>query len=134
MIDLENEVYTMVAQTLRAEFPGIDVASDYVDAPADLPHVSLYMADNYAPIREQSGNVASEDYAVMMFQVDVYSNRVDGKKTEAKTIANFISDLLHAHNFVRVSQAPMPNLRDAGIYRITARYSVASDGESFYRR
>jgi len=133
MIDVENEVYTMVAQSLRGQFPGIDVASDYVDAPADLPHVSIYMADNYTPIREQTGS-AKEDYVVMTFQVDVYSNKVDGKKTEAKKIANHISDLLHAHNFIRTSQSPMPNLREAGIYRITARYRVGSDGEHFYRR
>lgn len=132
MIDCENEVYTMVATALRSQFPGIDVASDYVDAPSSLPHASIYMADDYAPLREQSNN--PNTYAVLMFQVDVYSNKVDGKKTEAKKIANFISDLLSAHNFTRMSQSPMPNLRDAGIYRITARYRVGTDGESFYRR
>ena len=133
MIDLENEVYTMVATALRNQFPGIDVASDYVDAPAGLPHVSIYMADNYTPMTEQT-NSTKEDYVVMMFQVDVYSNKVDGKKTEAKKIANYVSDLLHAHNFIRTSQSPMPNLRDAGIYRITARYRVGSDGDNYYRR
>ncbi len=132
MIDPENEVYTMVATALRSEFQGIDVASDYVDAPSSLPHASIYMADDYAPLREQSNNPNA--YAVLMFQVDVYSNKVDGKKTEAKKIANFISDLLSAHNFTRMSQSPIPNLRDAGIYRISARYRVGTDGESFYRR
>jgi len=30
MIDCENEVYTLIAQALRAEYSAIDIASEYV--------------------------------------------------------------------------------------------------------
>lgn len=133
MIDPENEVYTLVAQSLRAEFPGIDVASEYTPSPAAFPHVSFYMADSYNDLRDQDGRTA-ESLAVMMFQVDVYSNKAPGKKTECKKISRFISDLLYTKNFLRSSMVPTPNLNDATIYRITSRYRVASDGTHFFRR
>lgn len=133
MIDCENEVYTMVAQALRTEFTGIDVASEYTPVPAAFPHVSVYMADNYTELRDQT-NDTEESLAVMMFQVDVYSNKAQGKKTECKTITKFISDLLFAHNFNRSSTIPTPNLNDATIFRLTSRFRVASDGTHFFRR
>lgn len=133
MIDVENEVYTMVAQALRAEFPGIDVAAEYIPVPAVFPHVSIYMSDNYTRLWDQDGGT-EESLAVMLFQVDVYSNKAQGKKAECKSISQYIADLLYRHNFTRESMLPTPNLNDATIYRTTARYRVASDGEHFYRR
>ena len=133
MIDVENEVYTMLAQALRAEFPGIDVASEVVSAPASFPHVSCYMGDDYTPIREQTGK-NTETFAVMMFQIDIYSNKEQGRKTECKNISKFISDFLFRHNFIRTANIPTPNMNNTSIYRITQRYRVASDGEQFYRR
>jgi hypothetical protein len=133
MIDCENEVFTMVAQSLRTAFPGIDVASEYIPEPASFPHVSIYMADSYNDLRDQTGSL-QESMSTMMFQVDVYSNKTHGKKTECKAINKHICDLLFAHNFVRSSSTPTPNMSNATIYRITSRFRVVSDGEHFYRR
>lgn len=47
MIDCENEVYTRVAQVLREKFPGIDVASEYVQSPSSFPHASITQSDSY---------------------------------------------------------------------------------------
>ena len=70
----------------------------------------------------------------VMFEVNVHSNKSPGKKTECKAIMNVINDLLTSMNFRRLVMTPVPNMEDASIYRITARYRAATDGKFFYRR
>lgn len=79
-----------------------------------------------------------EDYkeamSLVMFEINVYSNKSEGKKTECKSIAKAIDEKMFSMNFRRLAFTPVPNLEDATIYRIIARYSAATDGENFYRR
>ena len=131
MIDCENEVYTRVATVLREKFPGIDIAGDYVKAPSSFPHVSITQSDNAVISGRMTG---SAEMAQVMFEVNVYSNKAEGKKTECKTIMNVIDNTLFAMNFKRLALTPVPNMEDATIYRLVARYRVATDGKHFYRR
>ena len=131
MIDCENEVYTRVATVLREKFPGIDIAGDYVKAPSSFPHVSITQSDNAVISGRMTG---SAEMAQVMFEVNVYSNKAEGKKTECKTIMNEIDKTLFAMNFKRMALTPVPNMEDATIYRLVARYRVATDGTHFYRR
>lgn len=133
MIDVENEVYTRVAEMLRVQFPGINTASEYVKSPPAFPHVSITQSDNY-PIAEREDSSDKENMVQVMFEINVYSNKSSGKKTECKKIMNAINDLLTSMNFRRLAMTPVPNMEDATIYRITARYRVATDGKYFYRR
>lgn len=131
MIDCENEVYTRVATVLREKFPGIDIAGDYVKAPSSFPHVSITQSDNAVISGRMTG---SAEMAQVMFEVNVYSNKAEGKKTECKKIIKEINDVLYSMNFRRTAMTPVPNMEDATIYRITARFRVATDGKHFYRR
>lgn len=132
MIDCENEVYTKIAKHLREQFPGINIASEYVNSPSAFPHVSITASDNSVMFsRMDSGN---HEVAIVMFEINIYSNKTEGKKTECKKIAKAIDDLLLPMNFRRMSMVPVPNMEDATIYRIVARYRVATDGKFFYRR
>lgn len=131
MIDCENEVYTRVATVLREKFPGIDIAGDYVKAPSSFPHVSITQSDNAVISGRMTG---SAEMAQVMFEVNVYSNKAEGKKTECKSIMNVIDQTLFAMNFKRLALTPVPNMEDATIYRLVARYRVATDGKHFYRR
>ena len=133
MIDPENEVYDRLAKQLREKFPGIDIASEYVKTPSTFPHVSVVCTDNFVSTRTQTCSSA-EVSAVVAFQIDVYSNKREGKKTECKTIAKEISDAMYKMNFTRLAFTPVPNMEDATIYRITARYRAETDGKNFYRR
>ena len=47
MIDVESQIYTPIAEALRAQFPGILVSGEYVNAPTRFPYVSLVEQDNY---------------------------------------------------------------------------------------
>ena len=132
MNDCENEVYTRIATVLRTEFPGIDLASEYVRSPSAFPHVSIVMADN--SIISERHDTGTEETDLVMFEINIYSNKANTKKSECKAIAKVIDTLLYSMNFRRLSLNPVPNLENATIYRLVARYRVATDGKYFYRR
>lgn len=46
MIDVESQIYTPIAEALRAQFPGILVSGEYVNAPTRFPYVSLVEQDS----------------------------------------------------------------------------------------
>lgn len=132
MIDVENKIYDPIAKTVRASFPMADISGEYVRAPAKFPHVSVVESDNYMTIRHiDSSN--EEKFATIMFEVNVYSNKVGGKKSEAREILNLIDQKFYSMNFTRIAMTPVPNLEDSTIYRITARYRAETDGVNLYR-
>lgn len=131
MIDCENEVYTRIARVLRDKFPGINIAGEYVNAPSSFPHVSITQSDNSVVSEQMTG---SAEMAQVMFEINIYSNKADGRKTECKSIAKVIDDVMFKMNFKRIALIPIPNMEDATIYRIVARYRVMTDGKYFYRR
>lgn len=131
MIDCENEVYTRIAQVLREKFPGINIAGEYVKATSGFPHVSITQSDNSVVSERMTG---SAEMAQVMFEINVYSNKTEGKKAECKSIMKIIDDVMFSMNFKRMAMTPVPNLEDATIYRIVARYRVMTDGIHFYRR
>lgn len=131
MIDCENEVYTRIARVLRDKFPGINIAGEYVNAPSSFPHVSITQSDNSVVSEQMTG---SAEMAQVMFEINIYSNKADGRKTECKSIAKVIDDVMFKMNFKRIVLTPIPNMEDATIYRIVARYRVMTDGKYFYRR
>lgn len=131
MIDCENEVYTRIARVLRDKFPGINIAGEYVNAPSSFPHVSITQSDNSVVSEQMTG---SAEMAQVMFEINIYSNKADGRKTECKAIAKVIDDVMFKMNFKRIALTPIPNMEDVTIYRIVARYRVMTDGKYFYRR
>ena len=131
MIDCENEVYTRIARVLRDKFPGINIAGEYVNAPSSFPHVSITQSDNSVVSEQMTG---SAEMAQVMFEINIYSNKADGRKTECKAIAKVIDDVMFKMNFKRIALTPIPNMEDATIYRIVARYRAMTDGKYFYRR
>lgn len=131
MIECENEVYTRIARVLRDKFPGINIAGEYVNAPSSFPHVSITQSDNSVVSEQMTG---SAEMAQVMFEINIYSNKADGRKTECKAIAKVIDDVMFKMNFKRMALTPIPNMEDATIYRIVARYRVMTDGKYFYRR
>lgn len=132
MIDVESLVFTPIAQAVRAQFTGANVTGEYVREPPKFPHVSLVESDNYISIRHRD-NSKTEKYATVMYEVNVYSNKTGGKKTEARAILSLIDEMMCALNFTRIAMTPVPNLENSTIYRLTARYRAETDGTNFYR-
>ena len=134
MIDIENEILDEVFKRLSAAFPKVNLASEYVRAPAAFPHVSVFEADNAVLKRTRdSSNV--ENHAVLMYEANVYSNKASGKKQECRKIAMALDEVMAGMGFTRTMMNHIPNLNDASIYRITARYTaIVSKNKTIYRR
>lgn len=134
MIDIENLVFNTVATALRSEFAGIYVAGEYVDAPSSFPAVTLTESSNTIVQRMRTAG-AIENGVSVMYELNVYSNKKSGKKAEAKAILAAADRQLLDMGFTRTFSNPVPNVRDATIYRITARYEavVLPEGNNSYR-
>ena len=134
MIDIEHELFTKVATALRAQFSGIFVTGEYVKAPSSFPCVMFVEMDN-TPYRRTQTQADMENHATVMYEVNVYSNKTKGKKTECKAIIKVIDDMMLSLGFDRPFLNPIPNLEDATIYRMTARYiAIVSKDKVVYRR
>ena len=131
MIDIETEIFSPMSIALKAEFPGIFVLSEPTPMPSKALVVSIVQQDCYSSPSKQD-NTLTEKFATVMFQVDVYSNKTTGKKSQCKKVMNFIDNMFFKLNFMRLSLTPVP-MEDSGYYRYVARYRAETDGETLYR-
>lgn len=133
MIDVESQIYTPIAEALRAAFPGISVSGEYVPAPSKFPYVSIVEQDNYTTEAHMDSS-EQERFTTLMYEVNVYSNKSPGKKSVCRGVMNTIDKLMYGMNFRRISLSPVPNMENATIYRLVARYRAETDGTNLYRR
>jgi hypothetical protein len=133
VINVEAKVYSPIAAALRAAYSGISVSAEYVNAPSSFPDVTIVEQDNYMTLDKLSTS-DDEEFATVMYEVNVYSNKSGGKKSECRAIMDTIDKMMYFRNFTRIAMSPVPNLNDATIYRMTARYRAETDGTNFYRR
>lgn len=126
MIDLENDVFTAVHDALREKYgDDIDISSEYVDAPAKFPAVTLTESDNRVLANMRTLNV--ENAASVMYELHVFSNKTNGKKAQAKEIASVVDDVLSNINFTRTFRSQVPNLKNASIFQLVCRYEAVID-------
>lgn len=134
MIDIESQVFSRIAARLRETFSGIYVTGEYVKTPPSFPAVSLVEMDNTPLIRTQTTD-SVENHAVIIYELNVYSNKIAGKKTECKKIAAMVDEEMAAMGFTRTMLNPIPNMDDATIYRMVGRYRVTvSKDNVLFRR
>ena len=131
MIDIETKVYSPIATALKAEYSGIFVTSEPTPIPEKPLVVGIVQMDNYMSINRLD-NSGRERFSTLMFQVDVYSNKQTGKKSQCKEVIDFVDKMMFDLNFTRLSLTPIPS-PETGYYRYTARYRAETDGEAFYR-
>lgn len=136
MIDYETEIYDTVVERVRTVFPNdkLEIAGDTLKKPAKLPFMSIEEINNYtdeATTTTDNGDV----FAIVTYDVNIYTNDISGKKIHAKRILKVVDEAFVSLNFRRVQKDIVPNLADATVYRITARYRaiVGHDGK-LYRR
>lgn len=132
MIDLENDIFTFVATAVRAAHPSANVISEYTENPASFPCVTIVEADNR--VLQYMRTINIENAASVMYEANIYSNAVSGRKSEAKAIADTLDTAFENAGFTRTMREQIPNLRDSTIYRIVCRYEAvigAEDGGHF---
>lgn len=134
MINVENEIFNIIATAVRTAYPGASVVGEYVKTPSKFPCVSLVEMSNTAYDRTQTSG-SLENHADVTYEVNIYSNKTSGKKSECKAIASLIDNELAALGFSRTMLQPIPNVDDATIYRMLGRYrGVVSKDKVVYRR
>ena len=134
MINVENEIFDRVAKIVRESYPSVFISGEYIRSPSKFPFVSLIEMSNTAYDRTQTSD-SLENHASLMYEVNVYSNKTKGKKSECKAIAALIDNELATLGFSRTMLQPIPNMDDATIYRMTGRYTaVISKDKKLYRR
>lgn len=134
MIDIENEVYSNVETAVRNVYPNIFMAGEYVLAPASFPCVTLVEVMN-SVYRASSTNEEIENHSLITYEVNVYSNKAKGKKTQCKEIISLIDSEMSKMGFVRRFMQSVPNIQDATIYRMFGRYqAVVNKNKTIYRR
>lgn len=126
MINIEEDVFDYIANSLEKEFSEVTVG-DETRTPASFPFVSVVEADNYAYEKtKDSGSL--ENHAVLMYEVNVYSNKTVGKKRECKDIFSYIDELFQKIGFVRTGESTI-SINDATGYRLVGRYKAVASKE-----
>lgn len=134
MINIEEEVFSEVASEVRAEYPDVYMVGEYVKSPSTFPFVSIIEEDNTVYEKTRT-SLSDENHCKVMYEVNVFSNKTKGKKAECKAIISLIDSIMLRLGFTRTMLQPIPNINDATIYRMVARYSgVVSQDKQIFRR
>lgn len=134
MIDIENEIYSEIADAVSAQMPSASLSGEYVKAPPKFPHASIMEMDNSVLMRTRTGS-SNENHAAVMYEVNVYSNKKNGKKAECRKLFGIIDRRMTQMGFTRTMMNTVPDLYDATIYRLVGRYqAVVSCNHTIYRK
>lgn len=134
MIDFANEIYTTVATAVRDNHVGITITGEYTRRPSKFPAVTLDEISNVTVgrLKDSSGE---ERYVGVTYRLQVFSNRQNGKKAEAREIFATADAEMRRMGFQRVSYATTPEIYDSTVYCITVTYeAVVSMGGQVYAR
>lgn len=134
MIDAESLIYSEIYEKVTMKYPNLYMTGEYVRVPSSFPCVSLVEIDN-ATFRKSQTTQGRENHVAVTYELNVYSNKTTGKKSQCREITAFIDDLLAELNFTRRILEPVPNQDDPTIYRMFGRYrAVISKDYQIFRR
>lgn len=133
MIDIESDIYDIVSNAAQSVDANTFVVSKEARTPSKFPCVSVVEAGNSTlTTTRDSGH--SENHAVIMYEINVYSNKADGAKAQCKAILSSIDTALLNIGFKRTMKRPV-SMDDASKYRLIARYNAVADANKvIYRR
>lgn len=134
MFDIQREIFTKVADAVLAVSPTCRITNAFVYVPPSFPCVAVVLSDDGTK-DETIDSSHADNFRDITITVDVYSNKTDGKKTEAETLMQKVQDTLLPLNFKMVSCKPFSNINNASNYRITATFTatVGADGTIYTR-
>ena len=134
MSDFLNEIFTIVAKKLRSTNDGIFVTGEYTRQPPKFPAVTLDEIENVAAL-ETLDSSRQENYSALSYRLQVFSNKENGKKAEARRIFATADQEMRQLGFRRVSYTTTPEIYESTIYSITATYEaiVGANGVMYKR-
>lgn len=133
VLDIEPYVINTVTTRLESDFSGILVSGEFIRQPSSFPFVAIVEEDNYmTQIHMDSSD--TEKFTTVVYEVNVFSDKPNGKRRQCREIMKAIDEEMYKMNFRKLSSYPSPNIENASIYRLTARYRAETDGKYIYRR
>lgn len=134
MIEILNEIFTSVAVPVREAHPGVVVTGEYTRQPSKFPAVTLDETQNVTVDRlEDSSN--EEKFSGLAYRLQVFSNKTNGKKAEARAIFATADSVMRRLGFRRVTYTTTPEIYDSTVYSISATYEAIADANgTIYKR
>ena len=126
MIDINNEVFTAVAVPVREVHPGTVVTGEYTRQPSQFPALTLDETQNVT-VSQLEDSSKEERFSGLTYRLQVFSNKVSGKKAEARTIFATADQLMRSMGFRRITYTTTPEIYDSTIYSVTATYEAVVD-------
>ena len=126
MIDYQNEVFTNVATDVRSAHKGVAVTGEYTRSPSTFPAVALDEIENVT-VGALVDSSDEETFAGVSYRLQVFSNKVGGKKAEARAIFATADETMRRMGFQRITYSTTPEIYDSTIYSIMATYEAIVD-------
>lgn len=132
--DIENQLFTEVATTLRTKYDGIYVTGVETYQPKRFP--CAWFMERWASGNDRYlTNELDIPYFNLTYEAQVFSNKTSGAKQETKNIMNDIVKLMAKRGFRLMSNESVVNINDTSINRRVARFrAVVDKGGKVYRR
>lgn len=131
MIDISNEVYTLVKNALNLHDANIGTSNVYTNTPSKYPFVSVEEIENM--VDTETSDCQVENHAVVQYELNVYAKDPQ-KRAKAYEILQVVDTLLASYGFVRVSKNDIQDTNET-VYRIVLRYeAIVSQEKVIYRR
>lgn len=133
MNSIESELITLVVNKATTTYgaDAVFITNEYTPTPEKFPCLFIREADNFNADYNGS-NV--EVVTGVMVEVEAYTNKWDGKVEQAKELMGMVDGIFTPLGLTRTFMQPIPNMNDATIYRLSARYTAAVIGNTIYRR
>lgn len=121
MITIENKVVDEITTALATAFPGATVGSEYTRTSSKFPFVEVVEMDN-SVLQRASTLTNIEVMATLTYEIQIFSNKKVGKKSECKAIAAIVDGVMESLGFYRMMLNQVLNYEDATIYRMVGRW------------
>ena len=137
MIDIANKVLTSVRAAYTEAGKTVKVVSGYYANLPTLPCVEIIETSNTTYQRSLDSDL-TEHHASVTFQIDVYSDKKDKSKSDAKELFAIADQCMQSMKFTRTSYDIDVVLdrtlsRVTGVYRAIVREPVEVDGNTVYQ-
>jgi hypothetical protein len=135
MIDKSDEVFNRVMDYVMDKIPTLtyeNFTSEEIDAPSVFPHIAIIQSESATDSSGQTDELV-ENRAMLTFDITVYSNLQNGKRSQCRVIMGHIDDYMHRMNFSRQTMAFLPNMMNNSFARMFSKYTVLADEDNFYR-
>lgn len=129
MIDISSELFELLKTKIEEKFKGkVKVSLETNGSPTQFPCVTIEEISN-VPVHVDSS--LFNRYARLSYRIQVFSNKENGKRNEARRIYSFIDTEMQKMRIRASTYSTRPNVYRSNIYQITATYEFVAREDGF---